>query len=381
MSSLKINDAFSEYGLQSNIIISEVLSQFLKGESFVPLEKYRELGMSEDEITSVLTELRDGGLITFGSADPKEWGPIDSNEVAGINVTGLHLVVNFAMNKQPKLPGAKEADKAEFDEGRKDHRIGHAVYRALVRKGEIEDGKPVDYVIDIDRYTIHPDHVGEENPTVFSKVRHIVECQHCPTAEAAWEYWEQFVEDLIDGVSGCDGDVQETIDIEGAVHALVFDRDDDSIFTASVMRNDAGEDFDNWVLVSELKIESDEPESQGFDFWEQALDDLLPAESLAEPLQATLDDAQSSENEPESDANAEDGTPVGSDPLSFDLTIGSTKVSCVFAKGVKQDEIDATWFDSSGKSIDKVLKIKKERPTTKGQVKRIAETWLRELIN
>ena len=124
MSSLKSHEGFNNVSFISKIIASAAVDAFLKGEALLPLSKFREENIPEEEIQKALVELHENSII--GLEGKVNDYSIDSRKIAAITFNRLSLGVNFAGNNQPSLMSDPKEKTVEYGEGVQDHRVGFA---------------------------------------------------------------------------------------------------------------------------------------------------------------------------------------------------------------------------------------------------------------
>lgn len=317
--------------------------------SVLNISDIEKLGIGKEEIKDALTELMVQGL----SYSAESVLDVDLSETAALNIIGIRVEYAFVKSNQTTMNFDGKKSGTEFSEGIQDYRVGHAIYRCKVSIGTMEENEAVDYFVEIDRLTIHPDHRASGSELVFSTVRHIVEGEILPDAKAAWKFWEDFKNDF--------GGAEDMIPINGHEYTLEFEHKDGE--DRAWIYREADTPGHSADLQSSQAYQT---EDEAFQYWENTLDDLYPGEAFTAPAAPAVVVEEETEiqllaNEVEFEITAEDET---------------TKVyaACLFKKGIMQDTLT---FDTGmdGPDIKKLI-IKKDRPTSVPQLKTMAQAYV-----
>lgn len=344
MATVKQNPGLNHLSYFANLILSTAISEYLKGEKYLPLSAFRDMNIPEEDISKAINELVGTGTLTTdgivdGLDEDGEPIMIETTKTAGINLEQISLVVGFAGNNQATLPTGTTEPTIEYF-GTHDVRIGHALYRAVITKAESGDA-----VLNIDRYTLDALDSGD----AFLRVRHCQVDQEFPTAKEACEW---FREDYI---------IEKTLDSldqlaapDGRVYELV-EQFEDTGFYHVIFRSETEEG-------EVARLDCSAGENAAYSLWEEKLDEFFPAEPF------TLETA-----EPTAEMVVETFEML----FEFDVKIGESAFSVTVERSNLQDEFQkftAVYFNEGGER--KELMEALPRTTTQAKAKKAAAEWL-----
>ena len=169
MPNIAVNEGFNYLGLEANIIATAVLKAKLKGENYIELSEFTDLGISKDQIAEACEKLLTKNVFAGANMVPLD-------DIAGISVGQLTLGVTFNPNNQPSLkfeaPPARE-NQDEF-------RIGSAIYRALLKPQIVDDVPTGQTLIDISRLTV-------DELAIYVEPRFLEVVEVLPSLLCGWE--------------------------------------------------------------------------------------------------------------------------------------------------------------------------------------------------
>jgi len=353
MATVKQNPGLNHLSYFANLILSTAISEYLKGEKYLPLSAFRDRNIPESDISKAIKELWEEGALCFTNVYLAD-EDIDTNKVAGLRLSDISLSIDLTGNNQASLP--VEVPKDYF--GTHDVRIGHALYRARIlneadpfaeNSEEFEKSKYV--LLSIDRYTID----ALDSGNAFLRVRHCIIDQPFNAAAEAYDWFQDYIAEKSDGDSrdrlACpDGN---------CYHLDVVCEDEDSLSMTIASIHYNSEEGENRIVrqmeeAHELSI---------FAMWETFLDEVFPAEPF------TLETAEPAEEVPIVDA--EEPT------VLFELVIkvGDVKYSVTVCETASDVIYHATWFDAQGKQQEINLSTLTV-PGDKATAKKAATEWL-----
>ena len=367
---IKIFERFSNLGLHSAAIVSDIVEKALKREPYVPVQDFVKDGIKADEIKIALQSLFTAGILVPVDKDgaPVNMPVIDMKNLDGIQIDNIFVVVKLQNQIQSAMDLEDSAPTRE-QEGYDEKEIGNATYRVVIENQydpfAEDDNKINTFAVSISRMNFEIDEASSEK--ILTRVREVHASVSFETEEAAWKYWDDFISLRTSGV------IRDRLNMEdGWVYGLRFSYTevDELVEFAELVKFHETEAPD-WHVVNTQPIDT---EAQGFAWFEEQLDILWPA-TVEAPLAEGSTEARFASLEHIEDEEAKTTT-----KFEFDLKIGEVAVSITVQENAElQASLHALWYDSEGKPVNKSWFHGGELKT-ESKAKTAAEKWLKEFI-